>query len=119
MLEFRTVAVSTKKPATFKPENLDSMRLFAQAEVYVEDHELPDGRKERLVRLRFRTKDLGKGGKSSPGTTPWVYMNASMLDQFSSQLATIAAVAKTWQSGPDVSALGVHPGITMRVEKPE
>lgn len=89
-------------------------RFYSSAEVLIE--ELPVEPPQKVIKLRFRTNDVGANGQS-PGTTPWVTIPVFALRGLLAQLASVANTAENWEPGQAAPSTD-QPGITSRVLAP-
>lgn len=83
-------------------------RFYQSGELLVEM--LPLATPEKVIKLRFRTRDY-TGPNESPGTTPWVTFSIGAMRSFSEQLQSAINAAEGWEHGqhsPSIDTAGVE-----------
>lgn len=90
---------------------IEISRFYTQAEVSGEDKAWPDGTKDRLVKVRFRTLNVDDAGESE-GLTEWVTFTLTGLDHLSTQLAAAVETIRRWTPGDQPEPLGINLGVT-------
>lgn len=85
--------------------------FYTQAEVSGEDKAWPDGTKDRLVKVRFRTLNVDEAG-APEGLTERVIFTLTGLDNLSTQLAAAVETIRRWTPGEQPDPLGINLGVT-------
>jgi hypothetical protein len=89
-------------------------RLYRDVEVTTD--EIPFGGPEpkQVVLLRFNATDVQNNGSESPGTTPWVMLDALMLRELGEQLLSVASSIQRIQASEDPASFARDTSITVK-----